>query len=98
MLQEHATPENDIIENGFLARSREAELRGRTTRVTMPRKFTDVTADVLKVVPASATDAERYRIEERRMNEIVAECEKQPRRALQGGRRTTAACSTCCRR
>ena len=78
VLQEHATPQNDIIENGFLARSRDAELRGRTTRITVPRRFTDVTAEVLKAVPANATDAERFRAVERKTNEIVAACEQQP--------------------
>ena len=78
VLQEHATPQNDIIENGFLARTRDAELRGRTTRITVPRRFTDVTADVLKAVPANATDTERFHAVERKTNEIVATCEQQP--------------------
>jgi hypothetical protein len=78
VLQEHATPQNDVITNGFLARTRDAELRSKTMRVTIPRRFTDVTAQVLAAIPKSATDAERYRLTERKMNEIVAECEKQP--------------------
>jgi hypothetical protein len=78
VLQEHATPQNDIIENGFLARTREAELRSKTTRITVPRRFTDVTAEILKAVPANATDAERYRLIERKTNELVATCEQQP--------------------
>ena len=78
VLQEHATPENDIITNGYLARTRDAELRSKILRVTIPRRFTDVTADVLAVVPKGASDAERYRLIEHKQNEIVAECEKQP--------------------
>ena len=78
VLQEHATPENDIIANGFLARSRDAELRSRTVRITLPRRFTDVTAEVLAAIPKKATDAERYAAIERKSNEIVAACEKQP--------------------
>ena len=78
VLQEHATPENDIIANGFLARSREAELRSRTMRITIPRRFTDVTANVLAAVPKGATDVQRFRAIERKSNEIVAACEKQP--------------------
>lgn len=78
VLQEHATPQNDIIENGFLARTRDAELRSKTTRITVPRRFTDVTADVMKAIPANASDAERFRIAERKTNEIVAACEQQP--------------------
>jgi len=78
VLQEHATPEDDIITNGFLARSRDAELRSRTVRITIPRRFTDVTAEVLAAVPKSAGDAQRFRAIERKSNEIVAACEKQP--------------------
>src|SRR5690349_6996053 len=78
VLQEHATPQNDIIEKGYLARTREAELRGKTSRITMPRRFTDVTTEVLSAVPAKATDAERHRLIERKMNDIVARCEQQP--------------------
>jgi hypothetical protein len=77
VLQEHATPENDIIANGFLARSRDAELRSRTTRITIPRRFTDVTADIVAAVPKDATDTQRFRAIERKSNEIVAACEKQ---------------------
>ena len=78
VLQEHATPQNDIIENGFLARTRDAELRSKTTRITVPRRFTDVTAEMLKAVPPNASDAERYRLITRKTNELVAACEQQP--------------------
>jgi hypothetical protein len=78
VLQEHATPQNDIIENGFLARTRDAELRSKTTRITVPRRFTDVTAEMLKAVPAKATDLERYRAIDRKTTELVAACEQQP--------------------
>ena len=78
VLQEHATPQNDIITNGFLARSREAELKSRTVRITIPRRFTDVTAEVLAAVPKSATDAQRFVAIEKKSNDIVAACEQQP--------------------
>jgi hypothetical protein len=78
VLQEHATPQNDIITNGFLARTRDAELKSGTTRITIPRRFTDVTKEVLAAVPADATDAQRFRLIERKTNELVAACEKQP--------------------
>ncbi|HEX6161649.1 MAG TPA: S46 family peptidase, partial [Thermoanaerobaculia bacterium] len=79
VLQEHATPQNDIITNGFVARSRDQELRSKTLRVTMPRRFTDVTKDVLSAVPKNATDAQRFRAIEKKSAAIVAQCEKQPR-------------------
>jgi hypothetical protein len=79
VLQEHATPENDIITNGFVAKTRAQELRSKTLRLTMPRRFTDVTAEVLAAVPANAADAQRARAIEQKSNELVATCEKQPR-------------------
>ncbi len=78
VLQEHATPENDIIANGFLARTRDAELRSRTVRITIPRRFTDVTSEVLAAVPRGASDGQRFEAIEKRSNAIVARCEKQP--------------------
>ena len=78
LLQEHATPENDIITNGFLARSRDKELKSRTLRVTMPRRFTDVTAEIAAAVPKKADDVARNRAIKNKENELVARCEKQP--------------------
>ncbi|HEY6136275.1 MAG TPA: S46 family peptidase [Thermoanaerobaculia bacterium] len=78
ILQEHATPQNDIIANGYVAASRAAELKGSTTKVTVPRRFVDVTKEVLGAVPPNASDAERNRAMEKKQNELVAECEKQP--------------------
>jgi hypothetical protein len=78
ILQEHATPQNDVITNGYVAASRAAELKGSTTKVTVPRRFTDVTKEVLAAVPANANDAERNRAIEKKQNALIAECEKQP--------------------
>jgi len=78
ILQEHATPQDDIITNGFVAKSRKDELTGKALRLTIPRSFTDVTKDILAATPHSATDAERHHAIERRSNELVAECEKKP--------------------
>ncbi|HET7434793.1 MAG TPA: S46 family peptidase [Thermoanaerobaculia bacterium] len=80
VLQEHATPENDIITNGFLARTKETELRSRTLRITIPHRFTDVTKEVLAAVPNGASDAERHRAIARKQEELVAACEKQAAR------------------
>ncbi|MBV9494304.1 MAG: S46 family peptidase [Acidobacteria bacterium] len=79
ILQEHATPQDDIITNGFLAASRDKELKGSTSRIAVPHKFTDVTALVLAAIPPNATDAERARAIDRKASDLVAECEKQPR-------------------
>ncbi len=78
MLQEHSSPERDLIAEGFLAESRDAELHGVNTRVTIPHRFTDVTAEIEVAVAKVTGDAERYRATDRRKKELVAECEAQP--------------------
>jgi Peptidase S46 len=78
ILQEHATPQNDVITNGFVAGSRAAELKGSAVKVTVPRRFVDVTKDVLGAVPENGSDTERARAIEKKSNALIAECEKQP--------------------
>ena len=76
ILQEHATTQNDIITNGFVANTRGEELPGKALRLTIPRKFTDVTKEIESAIPKNATDVERHAAIERRSNELVAACEK----------------------
>ncbi len=83
ILQQHSTPERNLIENGFLASTRDEELSGKGTRVTIPHKSTDVTAAVEAAVPAGADDLARYQAIERKKKELVAACEEQPNRRCQ---------------
>ncbi|KFE63308.1 S46 family peptidase [Hyalangium minutum] len=78
IVQEHSTPQRDLITQGYLATSREAELPGKGARVQVPRSFTDVTKEVLAAVPAGADDLTRYKAIERKQKELVAACEKRP--------------------
>lgn len=78
ILQEHSTPQNDIITNGFLARSRGDELVGKSVRVQIPRRFTDVTEAITRAVPKKADDEARQKAIEDKAKALVAECEKQP--------------------
>ncbi len=78
MLQEHSTPERDLIADGFLAQTRDEELHSVGGRVTIPYRFIDVTADIEAAAAAASSDGERYRSIDRRMKELVAECEQQP--------------------
>lgn len=77
IVQEHSTTANDLITNGFLASSPNAELASKTTRITLPYRFTDVTAEVLKGVPSGAADLERQRAIEAEQKRIVSRCEEQ---------------------
>ncbi len=78
LLQEHSRPDRDLITNGFLARTPSEELPGKTTRVTVPRKFTDVTRIIEDTVRVSADDLARSKAIDAKQKSLVAECEKTP--------------------
>ncbi len=78
IVQEHSRPGRDLITDGFVARDREAELPGKTTRVTVPHKFTDVTKEMEASVPAGAGDLARTKAIESKQKALVAACEKTP--------------------
>ncbi len=78
ILQEHSRPGRDLITEGFIAQTREQELPGRTTRVIVPRRFTDVTREVNSAVPPGAGDLERLKAIEAKQKALVAACEKTP--------------------
>src|SRR4051812_5041449 len=46
IIQEHSRPGRDLITDGFLARTPDEELRGKSARITVPHKFTDVTQTI----------------------------------------------------
>ncbi|MCB1613600.1 MAG: S46 family peptidase, partial [Xanthomonadales bacterium] len=78
LIQEHSTPERDLISDGFLARKRGEELAGSTLRVEIPRRFTDVSSAILKAVPAEATPEQRMDAIEAQQKALIQQCEKQP--------------------
>jgi Peptidase S46 len=79
-LQQHSTPERDLITHGFLAAARAEELPGPGVRATIPHATRDVTAEVEQSVPRGADDLARFRAIDRKSKELVAACEKQPSR------------------
>jgi hypothetical protein len=83
ILQQHSTPQNDIITKGFLARGRDEELPGKGLRITIPHRTLDVTQEVEAAVPAGADDLARFAAIERKKKELVAACEAQPDRRCQ---------------
>ncbi len=78
LIQEHSTAERDLLTNGFLARARAEELPGKTARALVPRRFTDVTAEILNAVPRKADDLARAKAIEAKEKDLVARCEKTP--------------------
>ena len=77
LLQEHSTPDRDLIRDGFLARKPDDELSGTTIRVDIPRRFTDVSAAVLAAVPAGADALQRLAAIDARQKELVLKCQQQ---------------------
>jgi hypothetical protein len=75
ILQQHSTPERDLITHGFLARTPAEELPGSGVRATIPHRMTDVTREVEAAVPAGADDLARFQAIERKQKEMVAACE-----------------------
>ncbi|WP_437576920.1 S46 family peptidase [Sorangium sp. So ce887] len=76
-LQYNSTPEQDLLTNGYLARSRaEERWAGPTARVFVTRGFRDVTGEVRRGIEAIQGDLERYEETERRKKQLVAACEQ----------------------
>jgi hypothetical protein len=78
ILQEHSTPQQNLVKDGYLARTRADEKPAKAYRIQVPRAFRDVTKEVLDAVPPDAGDLQRYRAVDRIQKRLVAECEKQP--------------------
>ena len=74
ILQEHSTPQRDLITHGFVARSRDEELPGTGMRVEVPQRFTDVTARMLAAVPAGSAPQARLKAIEAAQKAIADEC------------------------
>lgn len=78
ILQQHSTPERDLITRGYLASRRGEELAGDNVRVTLPRRTIDVTGEVEAAAGlAGGDDLARYQAIERKKKELVAVCERQ---------------------
>ena len=76
-LQHNSTPGHNLIEDGFLARTREEELwAGPGSRVHVTVSFREVTAEVTGALDPRLPDRERTLTRDRRVKRLVAACEK----------------------
>jgi len=76
-IQHNSTAERDLINDGFLTKTREDELPAAPgTRVWVTTNIEDVTSRVTGDIKADIDDAERAKLLDRREKELVAECEK----------------------
>ncbi len=78
ILQEVSTPEQNLVRDGFLAKSLSDEKQSKSYRIQVPRRFLDVTKDVLDDLPPNPDDLARYKSVEATEKKLVANCEKQP--------------------
>jgi hypothetical protein len=79
-IQQHSTPERDLLQHGFLAATPGEELPLLGNRATVPASSRDVTTEVLGAVPAGADDLARQRAIEQKSKALVAACEATPNR------------------
>jgi hypothetical protein len=76
-LQHNSTPEQNLLEGGWLAKTRaEEKSNGPQARVYVTRAVTDVTSKVTGGVEKLADDRQRFKTIEKRQKEIVSACEK----------------------
>jgi len=75
-VQYNSTPEHNYLADGFVAATREGELRAAPgTRVYVTTKLTDVTGPVTGGLPADMPPRERYQAMDDRKKRLVADCE-----------------------
>jgi len=76
-LQYNSTPERNLLENGFVAVTRDAELsNGPGSRVAVTTQVLEVTDDLARRMPSKVSDRKRFDVVDRWMKERVARCEK----------------------
>lgn len=76
-LQFNSTPQRNLLQEGFLAKTREDELSGGpTARVFVTTSVTEVTGQITGNIDPKSTDRQRFDLIERRIKERVAACEK----------------------
>ena len=75
-LQYHSTPEHNLLDLGFLARTRaEEKWNGPAARAYVTQRVHDVTAAMTDGLDTIADDASRHAEIEKRQKKLVAECE-----------------------
>ena len=76
-LQYNSTPEHNLIEGGYLAKTQADEKSaGPAARIFVTQAISDVTPQVLAGLDAEKDDRARYKKIEQKQKEIVAACEK----------------------
>ena len=80
-LQFNSTPTRNLLKDGYLAKTRDAELpTGPGSRVFVTTSVVDVTSAITGNIDPKIADLERYQLIDRRVKERVAACEKSGQR------------------
>lgn len=75
-IQQNSTAQNNLIEQGFLAKSLAEELpAGANERLYVTELVQDVTADVTGTLPAKLTDLQRFEAVEANRKQLIQSCE-----------------------
>ena len=75
-LQYNSTPQQNLLEGGFLAKTREEELwNGPGSKLWVTVSFQDVTQAITAELDPKLDDRKRYELVERRIKERTAACE-----------------------
>lgn len=76
-IQHNSTPQRDLIETGFVARTREEELPAAPgSKAWVTTKIEDVTTRMTEKLTSKMSDVDRAKAIDRREKELTAECEK----------------------
>lgn len=76
-LQYNSTPDRNLLKDGFLAKTKDAELpNGPGSRIFVTTSFTDVTEEITGKIDPKLSDRQRFDLIERRVKERTAACEK----------------------
>ncbi len=78
ILQEHSSPAQNLVKDGYLAKTAADEKGSKSFRIQVPRRFLDVTKDVLDDLPPSPDALGRYKSVEATSKKLVARCEQTP--------------------
>jgi hypothetical protein len=75
-VQRASSKENDYLQNGFLAKTKEQEIPAKAYTVRITESYLDVSKEVLAAVNEAMDFAERTKAIEKRTKEIVKQAEK----------------------
>ena len=76
-VQRASTKENDYLQNGFLAKTREQEIPAKAYTVRITDSYRDVSQEVLSAITKKMDFADRTKAIEKRTKEIVKQAEKE---------------------